>query len=135
MISCLELIIKLRSYHPNLNEALIQKAYIFAKDAHGSQKRHSGDPYFSHPVAVAEILTELKLDQESIVTALLHDVAEDTDVTLSEIEKEFGEEISRLVDGVTKLGKIESVPTNEGVAESFRKLTLAMSEDIRVLIV
>ncbi len=135
MLSCPELITKLRSYHPNLNEALIQKAYIFAKDSHGSQKRHSGDPYFSHPVAVAEILTELKLDQESIVTALLHDVAEDTDVTLAEIEKEFGEEIAKLVDGVTKLGKIESVPTNERVAESFRKLTLAMSEDIRVLIV
>ncbi|MBU6140955.1 MAG: bifunctional (p)ppGpp synthetase/guanosine-3',5'-bis(diphosphate) 3'-pyrophosphohydrolase [Proteobacteria bacterium] len=135
MLSCLDLITKIRSYHPNLNESLIQKAYIFAKEAHGNQKRHSGDLYFSHPVAVAEILTELKLDQESIITALLHDVVEDTEVTLEEIEKEFGEQVAKLVDGVTKLGKIESVPANERVAENFRKLTLAMSEDIRVLLV
>ena len=135
MLSCLELIAKIRSYHPDLDESLIQKAYIFAKEAHGNQKRHSGDLYFSHPVAVAEILTEIKLDQEAIITALLHDVVEDTDITIDEIEKEFGEEVAKLVDGVTKLGKIESTPTNEGVAENFRKLTLAMSEDIRVLLV
>lgn len=135
MLSSQDLISKLRSYHPNLNESLIQKAYIFAKEAHGNQKRHSGDPYFSHPVSVAEILTELKLDQESIVTALLHDVVEDTEVTLEEIEKEFGEEVAKLVNGVTKLGKIETFSANERVAENFRKLALAMSEDIRVLIV
>lgn len=135
MLSYQELISKVRSYHPNLNEALIQKAYIFSKEAHGNQKRHSGDLYFSHPVAVAEILTELRLDQESIITALLHDVVEDTEVTLEEIEKEFGEDVARLVDGVTKLGKIETVPANERLAENFRKLTLAMSEDIRVLLV
>lgn len=135
MLSSQDLIAKIRTYHPNLNEALVQKAYIFSKEAHGNQKRHSGDPYFSHPVAVAEILTELKLDQESIITALLHDVVEDTDVTLDEIEKEFGEEVAKLVDGVTKLGKIENVPANERLAENFRKLTLAMSEDIRVLLV
>lgn len=135
MISVSELIAKLRSYHANLNEVLIQKAYILAKDAHGNQKRHSGDPYFSHPVAVAEILTELRLDETSIITALLHDVVEDTDVTLEEIAKDFGEEVARLVDGITKLGKIESIPANERVAENFRKLTMAMSEDIRVLLV
>ncbi len=135
MLTPQDLIAKIRSYHPNLNEPLIQKAYIFSKEAHGSQKRHSGDPYFSHPVAVAEILADLKLDQESIITALLHDVVEDTDVTLDEIEKEFGEGIAKLVDGVTKLGKIENMPANERIAEDFRKLTLAMSEDIRVLIV
>ncbi len=135
MISAPELISKIRCYHPNLNESLIQKAYILSKTAHGNQKRHSGDPYFSHPLAVAEILAELKLDQESIVTALLHDVVEDTDVSLEEIEKDFGENIARLVDGVTKLGKIESIPANETVAENFRKLAIAMSEDIRVLIV
>lgn len=135
MLSLQNLISKIRTYHPNLNEALIQKAYIFSKEAHGNQKRHSGDLYFSHPVAVAEILTELKLDCESIVTALLHDVVEDTEITLEEIEKEFGEEIARLVDGVTKLGKIETAPANERIAENFRKLTLAMSEDIRVLLV
>lgn len=135
MISPPELIAKIRAYHPNLNEALIQKAYLFSKSSHGNQKRHSGDPYFSHPLEVAEILINLKLDQASIVTALLHDVVEDTDITLEEIEKDFGEEIARLVDGVTKLGKIESISSNERVAENFRKLTLAMSEDIRVLIV
>lgn len=135
MISASELIAKIRSYHPNLNEALIQKAYILSKTAHGNQKRHSGDPYFSHPLAVAEILIDLKLDQESIITALLHDVVEDTEITIEEIAKDFGEEIAKLVDGVTKLGKIESVPANDRVAENFRKLALAMSEDIRVLLV
>jgi guanosine-3',5'-bis(diphosphate) 3'-pyrophosphohydrolase len=135
MLSAQELLSKIRAYHPNPDEPLILKAYIFSKNSHGSQKRHSGDPYFSHPVAVAEILTDLKLDQSSIITALLHDVVEDTDVTLEEIEKEFGVEVARLVDGVTKLGKISSVPANEHVAENFRKLTLAMSGDIRVLLV
>ena len=135
MISPSELISKIRSYHPNLNEALITKAYIFSKSSHGSQKRHSGDPYFTHPLAVAEILTDLKLDQESIVTALLHDVVEDTEVTLEEIEKDFGENIARLVDGVTKLGKIESVSPSEIASDNLHKLFIAMSWDIRVLIV
>jgi GTP pyrophosphokinase len=135
MISSSELIAKVRTYHLNLNEALIQKAYILSKSSHGNQKRHSGDPYFSHPLAVAEILADLKLDQESVITGLLHDVVEDTEVTLDEIEAHFGEEIAKLVDGVTKLGKIESIPSNERVAENFRKLALAMSEDIRVLLV
>lgn len=135
MISATELIAKIKSYHPTLNEALIQKAYIFAKSGHGNQKRHSGEPYFSHPLAVAEILTELKLDEDSIITALLHDLVEDTEVTLEEIEKIFGEQVAKLVDGVTKLSKIESIPTNEHVAENFRKLTLAMSQDIRVLLI
>jgi GTP pyrophosphokinase len=135
MLSATELIAKIRPYHPNLNEALIQKAYILSKTAHGNQKRHSGDPYFSHPLAVAEILTDLKLDQESIITALLHDVVEDTEVTLEEIEKTFGESVARLVDGVTKLNKIESISANERFVENFRKLAMAMSEDIRVLLV
>ncbi len=135
MISAPQLIAKIRTYCPHLDEHLIQKAYILSKTAHGNQKRHSGDPYFIHPLAVAEILVDLKLDQQSIITALLHDVVEDTDVTLEEIEKDFGEEIARLVDGVTKLGKIEAVSSNERVAENFRKLALAMSEDIRVLLV
>lgn len=135
MLSSSELTSKIRSYNPSLDEALIQKAYILAKTAHGNQKRHSGDPYFTHPLAVAEILIGLKLDQATIITALLHDVVEDTEVTLAEIEKDFGEEIARLVDGVTKLGKIESVSSDERVLENFRKLALAMSEDIRVLLV
>ncbi len=135
MISAAELIAKIKIYHPNLNESLIQKAYIFAKSGHGNQKRHSGDPYFSHPLAVAEILSELKMDEASIVTALLHDLVEDTEVTLEEVEEKFGEQIAKLVDGVTKLKKIESIPTSERVAENFRKLTLAMSQDIRVLLI
>lgn len=135
MISVSELIAKIKSYHPNLNEALIQKAYILSKTAHGNQKRHSNEPYFSHPLAVAEILIDLKLDQDSIITALLHDVVEDTDITLEDIEKDFGEEITKLVNGVTKLGKLQSVTSSERIAENFKKLTLAMSEDIRVLLV
>ncbi len=135
MLSSSELIAKIRAYHSNLNETLIQKAYILSKTAHGNQKRHSGDPYFSHPLAVAEILVDLKLDQNSIITALLHDVVEDTEVTLEEIEQGFGHEIAKLVDGITKLGRIESIPANEKVAENFRKLTLAMSDDVRVLLV
>lgn len=135
MISSSELIAKVKSYHPEADESLIQKAYIFAKTSHGNQKRHSGDLYFSHPLAVAEILTELKLDQESIMTGLLHDVVEDTDVTIDDIEEKFGSDVARLVDGVTKLGKIENIPVNERVADNFRKLTIAMSQDIRVLLV
>ncbi len=135
MISPSELVAKIRTYHPNLDEALIQKAYIFSKASHGNQKRHSGELYFSHPLAVAEILADLKLDQFSIITALLHDVVEDTEVTSEEIEKNFGEEVRNLVDGVTKLGKIKSISSTERAAENFRKLALAMSEDIRVLLV
>ncbi len=135
MISASELIAKVKKYHNKVDEALIQKAYILAKTSHGNQKRHSGDPYFSHPLAVAEILIDLKLDQSSIIAALLHDVVEDTEITLEEIEKTFGEEITKLVDGVTKLGKIEVSASNQRVIENFRKLTIAMSEDIRVLLV
>lgn len=135
MISPKELIAKIKAYNPTVDEHLIQKAYIFSKTAHGNQRRHSGDPYFSHPLAVAEILISLKLDQSSIITALLHDVVEDTEITLEEIEKEFSEEVAKLVDGVTKLGRIEAIPSNETIAENFYKLTLAMSEDIRVLLV
>jgi GTP pyrophosphokinase len=135
MLTLPELLSKIRSYKPNFDEALVKKAYFLAKEAHGNQKRHSGDLYFSHPVAVAEILTELKLDEESIITALLHDVVEDTETPLEEIEKIFGDNVAKLVDGVTKLGKIESASYDEKIAENFRKLTLAMSDDIRVLLV
>ena len=135
MISSSELIAKIKSYHLDADEALIQKAYIFSKSSHGNQKRHSGDLYFSHPLAVAEILSDLKLDQESVITGLLHDVVEDTEVTVQEIEELFGEDVARLVDGVTKLGKIEAVSVNERIADNFRKLTIAMSQDIRVLLV
>lgn len=135
MITATELIAKIKSYNPNVDEALIQKAYIFSKNGHGNQKRHSGDPYFSHPLAVAEILAELKLDEASIITALFHDLVEDTEITLEEIEKLFGEQVAKLVDGVTKLNKIENIEVSQSVAENFRKLTLAMSQDIRVLLI
>lgn len=122
MLSSSELIAKIKSYHPNLNEALIHKAYVLSKTSHGNQKRHSGDPYFLHPLTVAEILTDLKLDQETIAAALLHDVVEDTEVPLEDIEKQFGEDVAKLVNGVTKFGKLESTPSSERVAENFRKL-------------
>jgi GTP pyrophosphokinase len=137
MLTSNELIAKIKLYNPRVNSSLIQKAYILSKDAHGSQKRHSGDSYFSHPIAVAEIIADLKLDEQSIITALLHDVVEDTDLTLDDINEAFGDEVSRLVDGVTKLGKIDvaNINENERLAENFRKLAMAMSQDIRVLLV
>ncbi len=135
MIRQFELVEKVKSYDPSADEDLINKAYVFAMKAHGSQKRASGDPYFSHPVEVAYNLTRYKLDTSSIVTALLHDTVEDTSVTLDEIEQSFGPEIRALVDGVTKLSKLEGKSENLKQAENFRKLLLAMSEDIRVLLV
>jgi len=102
---------------------------------HGSQKRASGDPYFSHPIEVAGLMTELKLDQETIMTALLHDTVEDTLATPQEIERLFGSNVARMVDGVTKLSKIETMTESERAAENLRKFLLAMSEDLRVLLV
>jgi len=135
MLSFVELFNKIKAYNPNSDRNIIQKAYILAKDSHGNQKRHSGDPYFAHPVAVAEIIISLKLDDQSITAALLHDVVEDTEVSLAEIKESFDDEIASLVDGITKLGKIEILPANERLAENFRKLTMAMSQDIRVLLI
>ncbi len=135
MIRQFELVEKVKSYDPAADEDLINKAYVFAMKAHGSQKRASGDPYFSHPVEVAYKLTQYKLDTSSIITALLHDTVEDTPVTLQDIEDAFGPEIRALVDGVTKLSKLEGKSENMKQAENFRKLLLAMSEDIRVLLV
>ena len=135
MIREFELVQKLKSYCPHVDEDLIHKAYIFAMKAHGSQLRASGDPYFSHPLEVAGILCDLRMDPSSIVTGLLHDTVEDTHATLDEIEKFFGTEIAKLVDGVTKLSRIELQSEENKQAENFRKLVLAMSSDIRVLIV
>ena len=135
MLRQYELVEIIKAYDPNMNEDLVNRAYVYAMKMHGTQTRASGDPYFSHPLEVAGILTEMKLDTASICTALLHDTVEDTAATLEEIEKLFGTEISRLVDGVTKLSKIEFQSAQEKQAENFRKLVLAMSEDIRVLLV
>ncbi|MCB2083794.1 MAG: bifunctional (p)ppGpp synthetase/guanosine-3',5'-bis(diphosphate) 3'-pyrophosphohydrolase, partial [Sphingomonadaceae bacterium] len=117
------------------DEALLNRAYVYTVQKHGTQKRASGDPYFSHPVEVAGLMTDLQLDQETIITALLHDTVEDTLATIEDVETNFGEEVARLVDGVTKLSKIEAMPENERAAENLRKFLLAMSEDIRVLLV
>ena len=130
-----ELLHKIRAYGPDLNAQIIEKAYTFALNAHKSQLRHSGDPYISHPVAVADILVNLKLDTATIVTGLLHDTMEDTLVTNEELKENFGDEITSLVNGVTKLSKIETYTENKFQAENFRKLILAMSKDIRVLLV
>jgi guanosine-3',5'-bis(diphosphate) 3'-pyrophosphohydrolase len=130
-----ELIDRVLAYDPNADEALLNRAYVFSMQAHGSQKRASGDPYFSHPIEVAGILTDLRLDDETIATAILHDTIEDTLTTQEEIERKFGPNVGRLVDGVTKLSKIEAQTENERAAENLRKFLLAMSGDIRVLLV
>ena len=115
-----ELIERVRSYDPDADEGMINRAYVFSMKAHGTQTRASGDPYFSHPIEVAGILTDLKLDDETIVTAILHDTIEDTIATPEEIERLFGSNIARLVDGVTKLSKIEAQSENERAAENLR---------------
>ncbi len=135
MIRQFELLEQVKAYDPGADEDALNRAYVFAMKAHGVQKRASGDPYFSHPLEVAGILTAYKLDSASIVTALLHDTIEDTPATLKEIEHHFGKEVARLVNGVTKLTRIELQSDHATQAENFRKLVLAMSEDIRVLLV
>ncbi|HET8612756.1 MAG TPA: bifunctional (p)ppGpp synthetase/guanosine-3',5'-bis(diphosphate) 3'-pyrophosphohydrolase [Sphingomonas sp.] len=130
-----ELVERVRRYDPEADEALLNRAYVFSMQAHGTQKRASGDPYFSHPIEVAGILTDLHLDDETIATAILHDTIEDTVATPEEIERLFGPNVARLVDGVTKLSKIEAQSENERAAENLRKFLLAMSDDIRVLLV
>jgi guanosine-3',5'-bis(diphosphate) 3'-pyrophosphohydrolase len=135
MIRQFELVERVKQYDSKADEDGLNRAYVFAMKAHGSQKRASGDPYFSHPLEVAGILTDYKLDSASIITALLHDTVEDTAATPIDIKKQFGEEVMRLVDGVTKLTRLEIQSEHSGQAENFRKLLLAMSEDIRVLLV
>ena len=129
-----ELYSKISKYDNFVCERTIEKAYYLSEKAHSNQFRSSGEKYFTHPVAVAEYLIEMKLDSATIITALLHDVVEDSDITLDEISKEFGNEISKLVDGVTKLSKLE-LKFGFAQAENFRKLLLASSDDIRVLLV
>lgn len=133
-----ELVDMVRAYDPSVDEALLNKAYIFSVKAHGEQMRHSGDPYYAHPIEVAGILAGLHLDVASICTALLHDVLEDTHVTYNELAKEFTPEIAELVRGVTKLGNVElsaNASRERAQAENFQKFVLAMSKDVRVLLV
>jgi guanosine-3',5'-bis(diphosphate) 3'-pyrophosphohydrolase len=135
MIRQFELVERVKAYDPQADEDALNRGYVFAMKAHGAQTRASGDPYFSHPLEVAGICTNYRLDTASIVTALLHDTVEDTGATIPEIRGLFGPEVARLVDGVTKLNRIELQSEHARQAENFRKLVLAMSEDIRVLLV
>ena len=135
MINNNELINQIRSYNKFLNSESLNKAYNFALEAHQNQKREEGVPYIIHPVAVAKILTDLKLDSATITTGLLHDTIEDTKVTYESVKKEFGEEVANLVDGVTKISELETKGSTDSKAENFRKLILATSKDIRVLLV
>ncbi|MDD4556814.1 MAG: bifunctional (p)ppGpp synthetase/guanosine-3',5'-bis(diphosphate) 3'-pyrophosphohydrolase [Alphaproteobacteria bacterium] len=135
MLRQYELVDLVKSYDPEADEDALNRAYVFAMKKHGAQLRASGDPYYSHPVEVAGILTKMKLDASSIIAGLLHDTVEDTDTTVEEIKELFGEQVANLVDGLTKLAMIEQKSTNSKQAENFRKLLLAMSEDIRVLLI
>ena len=135
MIRQYELVERVKAYDPSTDEDAVNRAYVFAMRAHGSQIRASGDPYFSHPLEVAGILTDMRLDHGTIITALLHDTVEDTKATVRDIENLFGREVGRLVDGVTKLNRIDLQSDSAKQAENFRKLVIAMSEDIRVLLI
>ncbi|MGL6106513.1 RelA/SpoT family protein [Romboutsia sp.] len=130
-----ELIRKIKKYAPNTDISLVEKAYYFGKSAHEGQFRKSGEPYFIHPIAVADILSDMELDIETIVAGLLHDVVEDTDYTYEDIAREFGTEVADLVDGVTKLGQIKYQSKEETQAENLRKMFLAMAKDIRVILI
>ncbi len=130
-----DLIERVRRYNPKTDEALLNRAYVYAMKAHGEQRRASGDPYFSHPIEVAAILTDLKLDDATIAAALLHDTIEDTEATRAEIDQLFGPDIGGLVEGLTKLKKLDLVTKEAKQAENLRKLLLAIAADVRVLLV
>jgi GTP diphosphokinase / guanosine-3',5'-bis(diphosphate) 3'-diphosphatase len=130
-----ELVERVKRYNPSADEALLNRAYVYAMMAHGSQKRASGDLFFGHPLEVAAILTELKLDDATIAAAVLHDTVEDTEATLDEINRTFGPQIGALVDGLTKIKRLDLVSKRAAQGENFRKLLLAIADDVRVLLV
>ncbi|MGL4727577.1 MAG: RelA/SpoT family protein, partial [Bosea sp. (in: a-proteobacteria)] len=130
-----ELVERVKSYNPNADEDLLDRAYVYAMQKHGAQMRASGDLYFTHPLEVAAILTDLKLDDATIVAAVLHDTIEDTDATREEIDRLFGKQIGQLVEGLTKIKKLDLVSKKAQQGENFRKLLLAIASDIRVLLV
>src|ERR671917_153319 len=130
-----QLVERVRRYNPATDEALLNRAYIYAMRAHGTQKRASGDLYFGHPLEVAAILPDLKLDAATIAGAVLHDTVEDTAATLDEIKTSFGPEIGELVDGLTKIKRLDLVSKQAAQGENFRKLLLAIAADVRVLLV
>jgi GTP pyrophosphokinase len=135
MMRQVELVERVKRYDPSADEALLNRAYVYAMVAHGNQKRASGDPFVAHPLEVAAILTDLRLDSATIVAAVLHDTIEDTGTTLEEINRTFGSEIGSLVDGLTKLKKLDLVSKRAAQGENFRKLLLAIAADLRVLLV
>src|SRR3954452_22601210 len=135
MLRLQDLLTRVQGYHPAADLELVQRCYAFAAKAHDGQLRRSGDPYVIHPLGVASTIADLKLDVPSVCAGLLHDCVEDTSATTEEITKEFGAEISFLVDGVTKLGKIPWTNREERQAENFRKMLLAMARDIRVILI
>ena len=130
-----ELVERVKRYNPSADEALLNRAYVYAMMAHGNQKRASGDLFFGHPLEVAAILTDLKLDDATIAAAVLHDTVEDTQATLEEINKTFGPQIGALVDGLTKIKRLDLVSKRAAQGENFRKLLLAIADDVRVLLV
>src|SRR5438045_5409749 len=135
MLKLADIVERVRSYHPAADVEIVSRAYDYSVRAHEGQKRKSGDPYFIHPASVAGIITDLKLDTASVCAGLLHDVVEDTAATLTDIDREFGGEITALVDGVTKLNKINFSSKEDRQAENFRKMVVAMAKDLRVLLV
>ncbi|MBQ2175881.1 MAG: bifunctional (p)ppGpp synthetase/guanosine-3',5'-bis(diphosphate) 3'-pyrophosphohydrolase, partial [Alphaproteobacteria bacterium] len=126
---------QISQYCNDFDRELIKKAYIFALTRHGTQLRESGDPYFSHPLEVTKILIELKMDQETIVAGMLHDILEDTATTMDELSEQFGQKIASIVNGVTKLTKFEGISIAENQIANFRKLLISAASDIRVLII
>ncbi len=130
-----ELISKIKKYNPQADFDLIKDAYAAAQSYHGDQYRRSGEDYIRHPMAVANILADLQIDSATIAAALMHDVLEDTDAKLQELEKRFGEEVTELIDGVTKLSHIKFKSREEQQAESLRKMLIAMAKDIRVILI
>src|SRR4028118_2157171 len=129
-----ELVERVKRYNPSADEALLNRAYVYAMMAHGNQKRASGDLYFGHPLEVAAILTDLKLDDATIAAAVLHDTVEDTQATLEEINRSFGREIGELVDGLTKIKRLDLVSKRAAQGENFRKLLLAIAAAVRGLL-
>jgi len=135
MIRQYELVERVKRYNPQTDEGLLNRAYVYAMMKHGNQKRASGDLFFSHPLEVAAILTDMRLDDATIVAAVLHDTVEDTDATLEEINQAFGSQIQALVDGLTKIKRLDLVSKRAAQGENFRKLLLAIADDVRVLLI
>ena len=135
MSSIQDVLDTITKYNPTADTDLVMRAYEYAERAHANQRRISGEPYITHPVEIAQILANLKMDTATIAAGLLHDVIEDTAHSYAELEKEFGKEVADLVDGVTKIAKLEYSSSEEQQTESFRKMFVAMANDIRVIII